>query len=277
MTTPKTASPEWAASQASPWATVNEAIRRVEAGAGMYRVEDNDLSSPPGSCVDGAQYIVGIGSSGAWAGHDNDIAVASGANASNGWYFIDTADGDFAWVKDEDALFYYAGNSSPGTWTAFSLGGVTTLDGLSDVDVPAPADGQVLTYDTSSPQGWKALPLPFEHEVAVSDETTALTTGTAKVTFRMPCAVNLTAVRASLSIAQSSGGQVIVDINEGGSTILSTKILIDNGSRTSVGSSPQPTISDSALADDAEMTVDIDNIGDGTAKGLKITLIGARA
>ena len=32
-----------------------------------------------------------------------------------------------------------------------------------------------------------------------------------------------------------------------------------------------------ALADDAEITVDVDQIGDGTAKGLKVTLIGYRA
>jgi hypothetical protein len=31
-----------------------------------------------------------------------------------------------------------------------------------------------------------------------------------------------------------------------------------------------------ALADDAEITIDIDQIGNGTATGLKITLIGTR-
>lgn len=112
--------------------------------------------------------------------------------------------------------------------------------------------------------------------IACSDETTALTAGTAKVTLRMPYAFTLSEVRASLSTAQTSGGQVIVDINEGGSTILSTKIIIDNGSKTSVGSSPQPVISDTSLADNAEITIDIDNIGDGTAKGLKVYLIGSR-
>jgi hypothetical protein len=36
-------------------------------------------------------------------------------------------------------------------------------------------------------------------------------------------------------------------------------------------------ISDSSLADDAKMSVDIDQIGDGTAKGLKVVLIGSRS
>jgi hypothetical protein len=118
--------------------------------------------------------------------------------------------------------------------------------------------------------------LPTEVQVAASDETTALTTGTAKVTFRMPYAMTITAVRASLSTAQASGSIFTVDINEGGTTILSTKLTIDNTEKTSTTAATAAVISDSALADDAEITVDIDQIGDGTAKGLKVTIIGTR-
>jgi hypothetical protein len=116
----------------------------------------------------------------------------------------------------------------------------------------------------------------FELIVACSDETTALTTGAGKVTFRMPDAVTLTAVRASLTTAQTSGSIFTVDINEAGASILSTKLTIDNTEKTSTTAATAAVISDSALADDAEMTVDVDQIGDGTAKGLKITLIGTR-
>lgn len=118
--------------------------------------------------------------------------------------------------------------------------------------------------------------LPTEIQAAASDETTALTTGTAKVTFRMPYAMTVTAVRASLSTAQASGTIFTVDINEGGTSILSTKLTIDNTEKTSTTAATPAVISDSALADDAEITIDIDQIGDGTAKGLKITLIGTR-
>lgn len=112
-------------------------------------------------------------------------------------------------------------------------------------------------------------------QVAVSDETTALTTGTAKVTFRMPYAMTLSAVRASLSTAQASGSIFTVDINETGSgSILSTLLTIDNTEKTSTTATTAPVISDTALADDAEITIDIDQVGDGTAKGLKIALIG---
>ncbi len=118
--------------------------------------------------------------------------------------------------------------------------------------------------------------LPVEIQLAASDETTALTTGTAKMTFRMPHAMTLTSVRASLTTAQTSGSIFTVDINEAGVSILSTKLTIDNTEKTSVTAATPAVISDTALADDAEITIDIDQIGDGTAKGLKITLIGTR-
>ena len=112
--------------------------------------------------------------------------------------------------------------------------------------------------------------------ICASDETTALTAGTAKVTFRMPYAFTLSAVRASLSTAQTSGNIFTVDINDSGTTILSTKLTIDNGESTSTTAATAAVISDSALADDAAITIDIDQIGDSTAKGLKVVLIGKK-
>ena len=118
--------------------------------------------------------------------------------------------------------------------------------------------------------------LPETIQLAASDETTALTTGTAKVTFRMPHAMTVTGVRASLTTAQASGSIFTVDINESGTSILSTKLTIDNTEKTSTTAATPAVISDTALADDAEITIDIDQIGNGTATGLKITLIGTR-
>lgn len=110
--------------------------------------------------------------------------------------------------------------------------------------------------------------------VAVSDETTALTTGVAKVTFRMPYSFTLTGVRASVTTAPT-GSTLVVDINESGASILSTKLSIDAGEKTSTTAVAPPVISDSALADDAEITIDIDQIGSTIAgAGLKVYLIG---
>jgi hypothetical protein len=110
--------------------------------------------------------------------------------------------------------------------------------------------------------------------IACSDETTNLTTGAAKVTFRIPYAFTLTGVRASLKTAQSAGSVFTVDINEAGTSILSTKLTIDNGEKTSTTAATPAVISDTSIADDAEITIDIDQVGTALAKGLKVALIG---
>ena len=137
------------------------------------------------------------------------------------------------------------------------------------------SNGQVLVAASGESTGliWQG---PAEViGIAVSDEETALTTGTAKVTFRMPFAMTLTAVRASLSTASTSGLPTF-DINEGGTSILGTKLSIDANEKTSTTAASAATITDSALADDAEITIDIDIAGTG-AKGAKVYLIGRRA
>lgn len=111
--------------------------------------------------------------------------------------------------------------------------------------------------------------------VAVGDETTAITAGNGKVSFRMPYAFTLTEVRASLVTASSSGIPTI-DINEGGVSILSTKLTIDATEKTSKTAAANPVISDANLADDAEITIDVDVAGTGAA-GLKVYLIGNKA
>lgn len=107
---------------------------------------------------------------------------------------------------------------------------------------------------------------------AISDESTAITTGAAKLIARAPHKIRVTGVRASLSTASSSGNPAF-DINESGSTILSTTITIDSSERTSVTAATPPVVSDTSIADDAELTFDIDTAGTG-AKGAKITIIG---
>jgi hypothetical protein len=151
------------------------------------------------------------------------------------------------------------------------------LDELHNVSINplTLANNDVLTYESSSSL-WKNKRLPVEIQLAASDETTALTTGTAKVTFRIPHAMTLTGVRASLTTAQASGSIFTVDINQSGSSVLGTKLTIDNTEKTSTTAATPATITTSALTDDAEITIDIDQIGNGTATGLKITLIGTR-
>jgi hypothetical protein len=206
-----------------------------------------------------------------------------------------------AWDADLDALAALsttglvartAGNTFvPRTFTSTTGLAVTNGNGVSAapnyaLDVvsltedttPDLANDFILTYDASATAHKKVKPNSLKYTekfiIACSDETTALTIGTGKVTFRMPYAFTVTAVRASLTTAQTSGSIFTVDINESGTSIISTKLTIDNTEKTSVTGATPAVISDASLADDAEITIDIDQIGDGTAKGLKVTLIG---
>jgi hypothetical protein len=105
-------------------------------------------------------------------------------------------------------------------------------------------------------------------EYALSDETTAITTGL-KLTTRAPFAFTLTNVRISLTTTSSSGNPA-VDMKESGTTVFSTTPKIDSGELTNV-TGTAAVISDSAIADDAEITFIVDTAGTG-AKGLKIRL-----
>lgn len=112
--------------------------------------------------------------------------------------------------------------------------------------------------------------------IAVSDETTDLATGTGKVTFRMPYAFFLQEVRINVNTAPT-GATIICDLNEAGATVFTTNPSIDASEKTSTTAATAAVISDANLADDAEMTIDIDQIGSSVkGKGLKMTLIGYR-
>ena len=151
-----------------------------------------------------------------------------------------------------------------------SLTAASALDGTEHVGVSQSSAARRVTVDDIAKRDIVAI------GIACSDESTDITAGTGKVTFRMPYAFTLTAVRASLTTAQASGSIFTVDINESGTSVLSTKLTIDNTEKTSTTATTPAVISDSSIADDAEMTIDVDQIGDAGAKGLKVWLIGRR-
>lgn len=156
-------------------------------------------------------------------------------------------------------------NTFPGRSSSGSLVAKTMTDfGFSLVD------------DADAPTARQTLGIVEAIVVACSDETTLLTAGVNKVKFRMPYAFTLTGVRASLTTAQAAGSIFTVDINENNVSVLSTKLTIDNNELTSTTAATAAVISDSSLADDAEISVDIDQIGTAAATGLKVYLIGRK-
>ena len=110
--------------------------------------------------------------------------------------------------------------------------------------------------------------------IACSDETTNITIGDAKVTFRAPFNITIIGVAGSLSTASSSGLPAF-DINGvGGTTIFTTKPTIDANEKTTYTAATASVLDSTKvnIPRDTEMTIDIDTAGTG-AKGLKVTIL----
>ena len=109
--------------------------------------------------------------------------------------------------------------------------------------------------------------------IACSDETTVIDSTGTKCTFFMPYGYTIESVRASLTTTSSSGTPTI-DISEDGTSIMTTtKITIDPGDLLSTESAVQPVLTDSVLADESKITIDVDVTGTD-ATGLKVYIIG---
>ncbi len=85
-------------------------------------------------------------------------------------------------------------------------------------------------------------------------------------------AITVKAVGCYVDTAAATGSTLLtVDINEAGTTILSTKITIDVGEKTSETAATAPVISDSAIAADAIVSFDVDAVNETTvSKGLTV-------
>jgi hypothetical protein len=111
--------------------------------------------------------------------------------------------------------------------------------------------------------------------IAAGDETTDLTVADDKVTFRMPYDYTLTEVRASVTTAPT-GSSLIADVDLNGTSIMTTnKLEIEVTEKSTKTATTQPTLTTTALTDDDELQVNINQIGSTVAgAGLKVYLIG---
>jgi len=148
MTSTPRGAPELGLSQAVPETTVNEQIRRTEAGAGRYPVADR-VTAPPGTCADGANYIIIATATGAFNGKEGQIATAVGTNAASGWYYRELGaidEGVLAYVQDEDAEYKWDGSA----WVAYSasVSNETIDDRVASLLVAG--SGITLTYNDAA-------------------------------------------------------------------------------------------------------------------------------
>lgn len=151
----------------------------------------------------------------------------------------------------------------------------TTGSGSSFTNIPKAAYVIWIIRVTTGdyfPAGTSIYEEAREEVVTVQLESGAISTGTGKAYYRMPWAATLTGVKANCNNNVTS--LVTVDVNEGLTSVLSTKLTIDNGESSSLTATTPAVISDSDIANDALLTFDVDG-GTGTGP-LTVTLYFSR-
>jgi hypothetical protein len=264
--------------------TVGQALFTVANPSAVRFVQINADNSVTLNSAANAATALGLGTGSAPSFIDLNVNDAAGTNRDLNWNTAGSlrwrwranstaesgsnAGSDFSMVAFDDA------GATLGT--VFSIVRSTQVWTFAQIPIVGTASvGDNTTKGASTAYVDRAAVIPII--VACGDETTAITAGTGKVTFRMPYAATLVGVRASCNTAPT-GSTIIIDINESGTTVLSTKLSIDTSEKTSTTAASAAVISDSALADDAEITIDFDQVGSTVAgAGVKVTLLVRKA
>ncbi len=146
--------------------------------------------------------------------------------------------------------------------------------GLTDPSIKingsAGSNGQILVTNGSNQISWADQ--PYDIIVPCSDNSTPLTTGTGKASFRTPRGFTFV-VKASVITPQTSGSILTIDIKKNGTTIFAVPLTIDNNETTSVTAVTQPNYNTTGFSADDLVTIDITQVGTG-ATGLKVTFLG---
>lgn len=87
---------------------MNANLRKLGSTA-FLSIIDRDLSTPPGSPVNGDRYLVGAAATGAWAGQEGDVTVYLSGDVTPGWFFFTPKNGWRMLIDDEGLLVFYDG------------------------------------------------------------------------------------------------------------------------------------------------------------------------
>lgn len=162
------------------------------------------------------------------------------------------------------ALVNSAGTAD--TFPYFSASNTVTLGSVT-------AAGRALLDDAAASNQRATLGFRAnEYCYALSDfNTTAVTAATSLAIEYLPAAFTVTGVRAYTRTAPT--GAMTIDINEAGTTLMaSTKLTIDANEKSSGTAATAAVVSDTAIAANAEVTIDVDSTTGG--KGLVVCLEG---
>ena len=261
---------------AKKYAANAAASASVAASGQIYSTVVNQTGAAisPAISADGTYYLCDTSSNDITVtlpaiGSDEGVKYAfQKTSASNSLIFArsgsDTLNGSASNITLTDVnaqIQFVSDDNSPDNWVGVNLSQITVGTGLTKT-------GSVVAIDQTH--------LKQTIAIACGDEITATAAATAVVTFHMPYAFTLTGIKAGVTTAPV-GSVLTVDLNEAGSTCLTTKLTIDAGELTSGSAATAAVIGGAgpALADNALMTIDVDGVGSSTAgAGLKVYLIG---
>lgn len=131
---------------------------------------------------------------------------------------------------------------------------------------PALADGDgafVLLSQPAYEFVLEEIPCP------ITADTAAVAAGTAQFTFRLPYGFALAQIKASLKTAQVGGSALTIAARTVSGAFGPVLAFVNAANTADSGA-----FLNVLAADDAEVTIDVTQIGDGTARGLKVTLLG---
>lgn len=226
----------------------NDNALRSEILNGLVISESTDAQ--PGSPTRGDIYIMtGAASGTQWATFDEfDLAIYDGAGT---WH---------AYAPVEGIVVNVAGTLKKWNGTAYEL-----VAGLDD----APSDG---TGYVRKDGAWAAEAAAANRyvNVALSDMTTDLTTGTAKAVWFAPEDGTLASVYIGVH-DPSSSGVVRVDMNDSGGSVFTTRPAIDATEATSLTGTAAVLDGTVSFVRGDKFTFDIDDAGTD-AKGLQICI-----
>lgn len=108
-------------SQAQKHVTHNEALHMLDVIV-QLSVPVMPLQAPPSSPAEGDHFIVGTGATGAWAGHDNSVALFDQSN----WVFITARAGWRAGVVANSSILFFDGSN----WISPAESDFQNIDGV---------------------------------------------------------------------------------------------------------------------------------------------------
>ena len=241
------------AAQAQKHVTHNEALRVLDAVV-QLSVLDRDLTTPPGSPIDGDRYIVASGGTGLWAGWDQNVTTW----VDGVWMRLVPRPGWLTWIADEatvavwtgtiwklvgvpqdvsDAIFSLVNDADPTKRALFSLSGISTAT-TRTFTLPNTSSELAILAGTQTFTGNKT----FSGTLTASAATATIGASAATSTYGMGTGATTTGLTKTVNLGTggASGSNTVVNIGSatsgaGGTTVVNTPTVTFANAVTAVG------------------------------------------